>query len=178
MIKYLLLFITALIALSFNAQKERFQIIEQAINLPTFIKLVDQQTIFNTEKELTIYIDSSLIELQKYTFNKKKIGYYDISDPINRMSVTYNFIFTKLDFDTNEAQVNFTFYPNWLIEVNGNKQPSYNNGNFIKVECLFSKENKCWKLKKSTLHDIEFQDWMFAKGSSFDYITEHYRPLK
>ena len=97
MIKYLLLFITALIALSFNAQKERFQIIEQAINLPIFIKLVDQQTIFNTEKELTIYIDSSLIELQKYTFNKKKIGYYDISDPINRMSVTYNFIFTKLD---------------------------------------------------------------------------------
>lgn len=178
MMKYLILFSYILLTYNFYSQTERFNIIEQAINLPDFVTLVNQQTIFNTEKELTIYIDSSLIETKKYQFNNTKIEYYDISVPLNRMSVTYNFVFTKLDFTPKEVQIDFTFYPNWIIETNGRKFPTYNNGNYIKVESTFYKEGNKWILKNHTIHDIEFQDWMYEKGSGFDYITKNYIPLK
>lgn len=177
MSKAILSLIFTVLFFNTNAQNERFDIIEKVINTPNFVKQVNKQTAFNQDKPLTIYLDSSLIFKKNYTFNRKDIEYYDITDPVNRMSPSYNFIFNQLSFGKEKAEIGFTFYPNWLIRHNDKEFPSYNNSTVMKVYCIVIKQNNEWIIQNTTITDIYFPKWMYKKGSGFDYISNNYIPL-
>ncbi|MCT4583037.1 MAG: hypothetical protein N4A35_16625 [Flavobacteriales bacterium] len=178
MFKVILSLILTTLFLNFSAQRIRFDLIQQALNAPQFVTHYNQQTAFNKDKPLTIYLDSSLIYQEQYTFNQKQLEYYDITDPINRMSPSYNFIFSKLSFGSTQAQIAYTFFPNWLVQFNGTSYPNYNNTTVIKVDCQLVKKDNKWTISQTKITDIYFPDWMYEKGSGFEYISNHYIPLK
>ncbi len=178
MTKAILCLIFTTLLLNVSAQNIRFDLIQKALNAPEFVVQVNKQTAFNETKSLTIYLDSSLIFDKQYHFNNKKLEYYDINDPVNRMSPSYNFIFNKLSFGEQKAHIGFTFYPNWIIRHNEKEFPSYNNSTVMKVYCVLEKKTDTWIIQNTTITDIYFPNWMYEKGSGFDYISNHYIPLK
>tara|TARA_X000000950_G_C13711810_1_gene576539 strand:- start:263 stop:802 length:540 start_codon:yes stop_codon:yes gene_type:complete len=175
--KAILSLIFSVLFLNITAQNIKFDLIQKALNAPQFTKQVNRQTAFNQNKPLTIYLDSSLIFNKNYNFNNKELVYYDISDPVNRMSPSYNFIFSKISFGEKQTHIGYTFYPNWLILHNGKEFPSYNNNTVIQVYCILEKKEGIWNIKSSTVTDINFPEWMYKKGSGFDYISNNYIPM-
>lgn len=177
MTKAILSLILTVLTLHFTAQNNKFDLIQKTLNAPEFVNQVNKQIAFNKNKPLTIYLDSSLIFKQNYTFNNKDVEYYDITNPTNRISPTYNFIFNQLNFGEKKVEIGFTFYPNWLIRFQEKEFPSYNNSTVMKVHCILIKNDNKWTIKNTTITDIYFPKWMYEKGSGFDYISNNYIPL-